>query len=458
MGDRGPHSRGAAAHGPVTVRRFRRRAVTVVPAVAGVAALLFLAGALSLVGPRPRPAAPAAALVVGGPGRPPAGADLPSTIASLQHRLDEVPSDYGAWATLGLAYVEQARVSGDPTYYPRAEGALRRSLNIETDDNYAAYAGMAALASARHDFSGARSFARQGLTVNPANATLWGLLGDAETQLGDYDAAFEAVQRMVDLRPDTSSLARASYTWELRGNVAEATAIMQRALDQAPTPADRAFARYYLGELAFNTGDPAAALAHYQAGIDADPSYARLLEGRAKARAALGQVEGALADYAAVVERLPEPAYLLQYGELLESLGRAEEAQAQYGIFGSVARLFETSGVALDVDAVLFEADHGSAEAALRAAESAIGHRRFVDMADAYAWALHVNGRHADARRWSDEALELGTRNALFHYHAGLISRSLGDEGGARRHLAEALAINPHFSPLLAPRAREALV
>src|SRR6185436_4245633 len=98
-------------------------------------------------------------------------------------------------------------------------------------DNYGAMAGMAALASARHDFSGARSWARAGLDVNPANATLWGLLGDAETQLGNYPAAFDAVQRMVDLSPDTASLARASYTWELRGDVAEATAIMQRALD-----------------------------------------------------------------------------------------------------------------------------------------------------------------------------------------------------------------------------------
>jgi len=456
MDDRGPD---VTAHGPVTARRFSRRAVVVAPAVVGVAVLVFVAGALGLVGPGPSPTRPASSALPSAAGaRPPAGADLPTTITSLQRRLEQVPSDQAAWATLGLAYVEQARVSVDPTYYPKAEGALRRSLAIDSTDNYRAYAGMAALASARHDFAGARSWARGGLDVNPANATLWGLVGDAETQLGDYDTAFDAIQRMVDLVPDTASLARASYTWELRGNVAEATSIMQRALDDAATPADRAFARYYLGELAFNAGDAQGALVQYQAGLDADPSYARLLEGRAKAEAALGRVDEALADYAAVVERLPEPAYLLQYGEYLQSLGRTDGAQKQYRIFGSVASLFEANGVALDVDTVLFQADHGDPAAALREAEAALAHRQFLDMDDAYAWALHVNGRDAEAREWSDRALALGTRNALFHYHAGVIRQALGDADGARTHLADALDINPNFNPLLAPQVREALV
>ncbi|MEA2686557.1 MAG: hypothetical protein QOE93_1752 [Actinomycetota bacterium] len=445
-------------HGPVIARRVSRRAVVVAPAIIGVAVLLFAAGALSMVGRSPSEA-PAAA----GGVRPsgalvrPAGADLPATIASLQDRLGQVPSDPVAWATLGLAYVEQARVTVDPSYYPKAEGALEHSLALDTADNYGACAGMAALASARHDFAGARGWAQKGLAINPANATLWGLLGDAETQLGNYQAAFEAVQRMVDLVPDTASLARASYTWELRGNVAEATAIMSRALDDAATPADRAFARYYLGELAFHNGDPAGALVHYQAGIDADPAFARLLEGRAKAQAALGRIDAAVSDYGAVVDRLPEPAYLLQYGELLQSLGRTDEAQAQYRVFGEVARLFESNGVALDVDTVLFQADHGDPAAALREAEVAIGHRQFLDMADAYGWALHVNGRDAEAREWSDKALALGTRNALFHYHAGAIRHALGDTDGARAQFADAIQINPHFNPLWAPIVQEAL-
>jgi tetratricopeptide (TPR) repeat protein len=342
---------------------------------------------------------------------------------SLQDRLRRVPQDADAWAALGLAYVEQARVTVDPTYYGKAEGALKRSLTIDSRDNFTADAGMAALASARHDFTAARDWARRGLAVNPANATL----------------------------------ARASYAWELRGDLEQARDLMQRALDDAPTGSDRAFARYYLGDLAFNAGDPAAALDQYQRGLAADESSAPLLAGKAKAEAALGQTDAAVADYAAVVGRVPQPSYLVEYGELLESLGRHDEAAQQYRLFASEGKLLESNGVALDVDPVLFHADHGDPHVALRYAEAGIRTRPFVEMDDAYAWALHVNGRDAEALTWSQKALALGTRTALFHYHAGVIRQALGNVGGARAELGQALSINPHFSPLWAPAARQAL-
>jgi Flp pilus assembly protein TadD len=113
--------------------------------------------------------------------------------------------------------------------------------------------------------------------------------------------------------------------------------------------------------------------------------------------------------------------------------------------------------VALDTDETLFEADHGSPVKALAAGKAGLAIRPFVEMQDAYAWALHVNGRDAEALRYARLALSTGLRSALFRYHLGMIERALGQTAGARRDLTTALAINPHFSPLLAPRARQAL-
>ena len=163
----------------------------------------------------------------------PRGKELNDLVTSLQLRLTKVPKDHVAWATLGLAYVQMAKVTVDPSYYPRAEAALARSQEVSPKDNYLAFAGLSALASARHDFFKARDFANEGLSTNPFSAVLYGALSDAELQLGRYDEAAAAVQRMVDLAPDTASLSRASYTWELRGNTDEARRLMQRALDDA---------------------------------------------------------------------------------------------------------------------------------------------------------------------------------------------------------------------------------
>ena len=46
-----------------------------------------------------------------------------------------MPDDEGSWANLGLAYVEQARVTGNPTFYVQAEKAIDRSLEVLSYDN-----------------------------------------------------------------------------------------------------------------------------------------------------------------------------------------------------------------------------------------------------------------------------------------------------------------------------------
>ena len=63
----------------------------------------------------------------------------------------------------------------------------------------------------------------------------------------------------------------------------------------------------------------------------------------------------------------------------------------------------------------------------------------------------------AEAQRWSRQALRLGTRDALKLFHRGMIERCLGHRVAADRYLHRALALNPHFSIVWSPVAREAL-
>ncbi|MBW8805546.1 MAG: hypothetical protein JF587_17100 [Catenulisporales bacterium] len=378
-------------------------------------------------------------------------------IESLQEHLREQPSDSVGWATLGMDYVQQAKASTDPSYYPKAEGALHRSLDITAQDNFVAMAGMGALANARHDFTQGLTWARKAEAVDPANSTIQGILADALTQLGRYPEAFQATQRMVDLEPATPSLARASYTWELRGDQAEATADMRRALADAPSASDRAFTHYYLSELAFDAGDPGTALAESQAGLRDRGDDPALLEARAKAESALGDTTSALADYTRAVGIVPQPQYIVELGELQQSLGHTRQSQQAYDLFRAEEQLFTANGVALDTDPTLFNADHGTAADALRYGSAGIRIRPFIEMDDAYAWALHRNGRDAEALTFARKAAALGTRNALFAFHRGMIESALGLTHAARADLADALRTNPWFSPLQVPVARAEL-
>src|SRR5262249_8710720 len=161
---------------------------------------------------------------------------LSAAIARAQERLKLLPGDYVTWAALGSAYLERARITADPAYYPKAEGALQRALSLRPDSTDA-MTGLGALANAPHDFARGRSWAERALGGNPYHADAYGVLADAQTQLGDAAAASDAVQHMLDLRPGLPALARASYDLEQHGRIADAQALLRKALADAVDPA-----------------------------------------------------------------------------------------------------------------------------------------------------------------------------------------------------------------------------
>jgi tetratricopeptide (TPR) repeat protein len=381
-------------------------------------------------------------------------------IANAQQRLRDNDGDWATWAALGAAYVEEGRVSVDPSYYPKAEAALQRSLQLQPGGNFAAEIGLGALANARHEFADAVTHGQAALAANAYSSDAYGVFVDAYTQLGEYTEATAALQRMLDLKPGIPSFTRAEYDFEMHGNVAAARSALLRAVADATgasNASDIGFCRYYLGELAFNAGDVAEAAHQYALGLAADPNYDPLFEGKAKAEAASGDTAGAVRDYTTVVNRVPQPQYVIELGDLHASLGHSDAAQQQYNLLATEERLFSANGVVDDLLPAQFDADHGDPAGALSHARAEWSRRHSVLVADALAWALHVNGQDKEALTYAQQASRLGWQNALFSYHQGMIERSLGLRADAQRDLSLALHINPSFSVLQAPLARSAL-
>ncbi|MBA2521748.1 MAG: hypothetical protein H0V25_00300, partial [Solirubrobacterales bacterium] len=382
---------------------------------------------------------------------------LSRTISTLQARLHRLPAATASWATLGLAYEQQARITGNPSYYQKATGALHRSMQELRVGNAPALTGRAALAAARHHFGAALRLARQSRHINSYNAVNLAILVDALVELGRYPQAFRSLQRMVNLKPGVPSYTRVSYSYELRGDLAGARYAMRQALEVAYSPDDRAFALFQLGELAWNSGHLGAAARLYAEGSREDTAYIPLLYGQAKVEAARGDTAEALHDWRTVISRFPSPTYVIEYADLLKSLGRKDEARQQEDLIRAQQRLFQAAGVNLDLELALYDANHGRERKALAAAKRAWHQRHSVFVEDAYAWALHVNGHDRAALRHARGAERLGTQSALFAYHRGMIEKSMGMQSAAKSSLQRALAINPYFSPLQAPQASRAL-
>ncbi|MFD0479680.1 tetratricopeptide repeat protein [Nonomuraea thailandensis] len=189
---------------------------------------------------------------------------------TLQERLKRLPADHRGWAELGLQYVDQARVTGDPAFYTKAEGALATAAKLNDRDD-AVLTGQAALAAGRHEFRDAVRLAERAIGANPYGAGAYGVLADARTQLGDLKGAQQAVDKMLGLRPGVAAFARASYAAELRGDRDGARRYLEYAHADAWSPADLAYSRYYLGELALHAGDLETATGWYARALQASP-------------------------------------------------------------------------------------------------------------------------------------------------------------------------------------------
>jgi tetratricopeptide (TPR) repeat protein len=379
-------------------------------------------------------------------------------IWDYQERVRQNPDDVQGYAVLGSAYVQKVRETGDPSFYAKAQEAFQEALRRDPQ-NIDALVGQGTLANARHQFREALRFGEQAKALNSSVARVYGVIADAQIELGMYDQAIETLQTMVDLRPDLSSYSRVSYVRELHGDLEGAIEAMQLAVDASgPATENNAWTRVQLGTLLFSKGELAAAEREYERTLALLPDYPYAQAGLARVWAAQGRVDEAIQLYSNVVARMPIPEFVIGLGELQEANGQVEAAGEQYALVQAMQQLFNANGVDTDLDLALFAADHGNDPAnAVAMARAAYAARPSVKAADSLGWALFKAGQFDEARPYAEEALRLGTQDALMLYHAGMIAQAQGDDSAARLFLEQALALNPHFSPLYAPMAKQAL-
>ncbi|MGW3662873.1 tetratricopeptide repeat protein [Streptomyces sp. NPDC005141] len=441
----------------------RRALIGAVAGCAVLGGLLVLLPSLGRDGAaRPAPGPVARAVTAVGSGVPAALPDLEALIDDHEGHLRAHPRDDRAWAVLGVAYTEQARrTAAAAAYYPKAEKALRTSLRVRPKANAEALDGLAGLAAARRDFRAAKEWGEAAVKLAPKRWTTYPSLIDAYTGLGDHKATLRALDKLLALRSGPAARAVASRVYRDRGRREDAAAAISDAAAGAATPSERAVFLQQAGDLAWERGDLRESLDYYRAAVNTDADEHGALAGQGRALAALGRTSEALRAYRAALAKRPAPRYALELGELYEKLRLGGAARVQYDLVRELVQRDAAAGVDDELILGVFEADHGDPQAAVRALRTEWQRHPGIAVADALGWALHRAGDDAAALKFAERAMDKEhggeVRSALYAYHRGQIERDLGRSGPARRHLAEALRINPNFSPLLAPAAREAL-
>jgi tetratricopeptide (TPR) repeat protein len=389
----------------------------------------------------------------------PPGAVSPTAgrIAALEAAVAADATNGDALLELGVALLQRVRETADPSLYPRAEAVFERARDLDPEDPLP-LVGLGSLALARHEFDAALDLGRRALALGPGLSTAQGVVVDALVELGRYPEAVDAVQAMVDLRPDLASYARVSYIRELYGDLAGALDAMRLAVQAGGGASENnAYVIVLYGNLLALAGERAEAAQAYGAALAAFPDFPAALAALGRLAVSDGDLATAIDRFSRAADIVPLPEFVIALGEAREASGDAAGAAESYALARAETALFKANGVVVDLELALFEADHGDAAIALGLAEDAYAERPTVKAADALAWALLKAGRTAEAGKRSIEALRLGSRDPVLLYHAGAIAAAAGDSKAAVRDLRAALELDPGFSPTGAAAARKLL-
>ena len=372
-------------------------------------------------------------------------------------------NDVDARLALARTFVLEARVTGEHGhYYPAAlrvlEGALRQN-SLSPDQRYQTLTMLASVQLSQHEFADALQTSQQAVRLNPYAAVGYGAIVDSYVELGKYDEAVEAADKMIQVKPDLRSYARVSYLREIHGKVDEALESMRLALDSGyPGTEEVAWVRLTLGDILNTYGRHEEAKDQYERALEDRPGYPF-------ATAALAGLAADAGDY-------PEAERLLD---------EATAAIPEFGFYTQLVHVYRATDRPEKADETLAEVmlmlqddvDHGhnmnleyadvhvnltgDYDKALEYARREYDRRPDnIDVNRVLATIYYLRGDFAQSAEHAEAAAKTGSRHPELQLVNGLLALQRGDRNAGRTQIASAQKLQPNPPAALASALAEA--
>jgi tetratricopeptide (TPR) repeat protein len=366
-------------------------------------------------------------------------------IAQARKAILEKPEEYTGYNFLATALLRSAQGSFDIGIYAQAEVVVKKSLEL-APNNFDTEKIQASILLAEHDYPAALEIARALNKRVPDDVMVYGLLTDANVELGNYKDAEDSAQWMLNLRPgNLPALNRAAHLRELFGDPEGALDLFDLAYQSTP-PTDigeRASILTQMGYLRLSSGNTEAAENFFYQALQSFPNYPSALGNLAQVRIAQKRYAEAVLLLQQRYQSEPRAKNLYDLAEALQLAGRDSEAQKAFAEFETKSLTESGKKDNSTRELVFYYADHAHQPAkALEVAQREYAWRHDVYTLDAYAWALHVNGHDAEACKQIEPALAVGIRDSGMFLHAAEIALSLGDVQAAERYRKQSAAMN----------------
>ena len=378
-----------------------------------------------------------------------------AAIEGLLANLRANPKDQKSRLLLAQAYMQEARVTGDHPYYDGASMVLLDEVLQAEPENFEALCCKASLCLTQHHFAQGLGIAEQARQLNPNSGYVYGLLTDANVEMGHYDEAVKMADKMNALRPDLPAYARVSYLREIYGDLPGAIQAMDFAVKAGYGGLEQTeWTRVALGHLYEVSGDTARARGYYLMSLAARPGYAYALAGLGRMAAARKNYASAIKLYQKARITVKDYAFTDELTDLYRLNSQPEEskkmAEESIDMLASAAKEADSN------EQMGHYADRELAYAYLKTNEldKALEHAKIeyarrpdnIDVNETMAWVLYKRGQYAEAQKYMQVARRTGSQNPVLLCRAGLILSKVGKTAEGQALIEKSLKTAPYLN------------
>jgi tetratricopeptide (TPR) repeat protein len=378
-------------------------------------------------------------------------------IEGLLSQIEQDPGNIKALLELSQAYIQEGRITGDHAYYDKAALELLEKALQKQPDNFEALCCKATVLLSQHHFAEGLQLANKALPLNPDNAFIYGILCDANLELGNYHQAVAMADKMVSVRPDIRSYARVSYLREIFGDINGAIAAMRMAVEAGyPGLEQTEWSRCILAHLYEVSGKPDSAFIEYKTALTERPDYPYALAGLGKIEKTRGHYKEAIAYYEKAKTLITEYSFSDELTDLY--LLNNEAAKADRNAREVISMLSPQSDVEGENGHGHY-ADKELAYAYLKINDVEKAHKHAlleyqrrpdnIDVCETLAWVKYKKNELTTASNIVDKALKTGSKNPILLCRAGIIKIKNGQIQKGEALIKSALETNPFLDPEL---------
>jgi tetratricopeptide (TPR) repeat protein len=374
-----------------------------------------------------------------------------AAIQGLQSKLRAKPNDLQSKLLLALAYMQEARVTGEhPYYYPAALQLINDILDQKPENRSLLYEATVAKASIQlslHQFAEALKTGQEALQYNNHSASIYGVLTDANVELGRYEEAIKTADQMVALRPDLKSYSRVSYLREIHGDMPGAIQAMQMAVSAGyPGLEQTVWTTVTLGNLYEKTGDLKNAALAYNQALAQYPKYAFALAGLGRLAVKNKKEQEALKLFTEAANTLPEFSFQEELVRLYQQKGDKKRADKIMQELLAGMEEDQEAGHIVDLELATIHLELGqNPDEALEYALKEFSRRPDnIEVCKTLAHIYYKKQDYQKASAYLQKATRTNSQDPALLCLNGLVNYRLGKQVPGEALIRKSLSINPY--------------